>query len=49
MKNYSHPMKKNYHTSEDFFTSSPDFVTYLWNVRYKPRNSFSLLKFIGVI
>lgn len=29
MINFSHPMKKNYHTSEDFFTSSPGLVTYL--------------------
>ena len=29
MKNYSHPLKKKYYTSEDFFTSSPALVTYL--------------------
>ena len=29
MKNYSHPLKKKYYTSEDFFTSPLGVVTYL--------------------
>ena len=29
MKNYSHPLKKIYYTSEDFFTSPLGLVSYL--------------------